>query len=273
MNMRRMASALVCCLVCLLTFTGCAGKQQPAAVSGGSSAATKTIVVGYESYPPLCYLNEDGDPAGIDMDIATEAFHRMGYRPIFKPINWLKKDKLLASGKIDCIWCCFSMDGREDSYTWAGPYLRSDEVVAVMPNSSITSLSDLTDKVVAVAATTEPARVLLNDLNPNVRDVKTVYSLQDYTLLYPALGKGYVDAIATHRAALKQYMEDYGTKFRILDDPLLSCNVGVAFAKDTTSSVPAKLDRVLKKMNREGAIKKIVARYVDDPDDYLVGAK
>lgn len=37
------------------------------------------IVVGSDSYPPYIYLNNDGVPTGIDVEIATEAFRRMGY--------------------------------------------------------------------------------------------------------------------------------------------------------------------------------------------------
>ena len=36
------------------------------------------IVVGSDSYPPYIYLNNDGVPTGIDVEIATEAFRRMG---------------------------------------------------------------------------------------------------------------------------------------------------------------------------------------------------
>ena len=41
------------------------------------------IVVGSDSYPPYIYLNNDGVPTGIDVEIATEAFRRMGYAARF----------------------------------------------------------------------------------------------------------------------------------------------------------------------------------------------
>ena len=36
------------------------------------------ITLGSDSYPPYNYLNEDGIPTGIDVELATEAFKRMG---------------------------------------------------------------------------------------------------------------------------------------------------------------------------------------------------
>ena len=74
------------------------------------------IVVGSDSYPPYIYLNNDGVPTGIDVEIATEAFRRMGYAARFETINWEQKTNLVESGAIDCIWGCFSMDGREEGY-------------------------------------------------------------------------------------------------------------------------------------------------------------
>ena len=38
------------------------------------------ITIGSDNYPPYNYLNEDGVPTGIDVELATEAFKRMGYQ-------------------------------------------------------------------------------------------------------------------------------------------------------------------------------------------------
>ena len=57
------------------------------------------------------YLNEDGIPTGIDVELATEAFRRMGYQVEVIQINWEKKKELVESGEIDCIMGCFSMEG------------------------------------------------------------------------------------------------------------------------------------------------------------------
>ena len=61
----------------------------------------------------------------------------MGYRAEFTTIDWEQKTKLVDNGEIDCIWDCFSMDGRENDYQWAGPYLVSRQVIAVSAQSSI----------------------------------------------------------------------------------------------------------------------------------------
>ena len=49
------------------------------------------ITLGSDSYPPYNYLNEDGVPTGIDVELATEAFNRMGYQVDVVRINWEEK--------------------------------------------------------------------------------------------------------------------------------------------------------------------------------------
>ena len=63
---------------------------------GGTDAMDSNlpqILVGSDTYPPYIYLNNDGIPAGIDVEIATEAFRRMGYAARFESIDWEQKNK------------------------------------------------------------------------------------------------------------------------------------------------------------------------------------
>ena len=126
------------------------------------------IIVGSDTYPPYIYLNNDGVPTGIDVEIATEAFRRMGYAARFETIDWEQKTNLVESGAIDCIWGCFSMQGREEMYRWAGPYMVSRQVVAVDADSNIRSLSDLAGKTIAVQSTGKPEELFSQRLRPAV---------------------------------------------------------------------------------------------------------
>ena len=75
------------------------------------------------------------------------------------------KDKDLENKEIDCLWGRFSMDGRENDYKWAGPYMVSRQVVAVNKNSNIKKLSDLSGKVIAVQASTKPEDIFLDRMS------------------------------------------------------------------------------------------------------------
>ena len=193
-----------------------------------------------------------------------EAFRRMGYRAEFTTIDWEKKTELVDSGEIDCIWDCFSMEGRENDYQWAGPYLVSRQVVAVDAQSGIETMSDLAGKTIAVQATGKPEAIFLRG-GADVPAFRNIISLADRGVQYAMLDCGYVDAIAAHEEAIRQYMKDYGANFRILDEPLLVTGIGVAFSKNDTRGLAAQLNEVFEQMREDGSMEKLVGKYLDDP--------
>ena len=150
----------------------------------------------------------------------------------------------MENDTIDCIWGSFSMDGREEEYQWAGPYLHSRQVVAVRSDSDIRTLQDLADKVVAVQSTTKPEELFLNAEQNGLPRLRRLYSLQNRDLLYTTLLKGYADALAAHESAIRQFMKDYSVEYRILDEPLMTARLGVAFAKERGDDLPQQLTEV-----------------------------
>lgn len=258
-------AVLVLCAVLL-----CACGKMPTAQTD-STAGWPVIVVGVDNYPPFNYLDKDGTPTGVDIELATEAFRRLGYRARFVTINWEEKKTLVENGTIDCIWSSFSMNGREDEYTWAGPYLRSRQVVAVRTGSSIHHLQDLEDKTLVVQSTTKPEELFLNAEANGLPKLRALYSLQDRELIYTTLIKGYADALAAHESAIEQFMKDYSVQYRILDEPLMTADLGVAFAKDRSDDLPQRLTDTFAQMLADGTTREIISRYLDEPDHYLDG--
>lgn len=139
-----MRSCLVCvAAVAFTAFSGCGDQDRSAETE---TADLPQIVVGSDDYPPYNFEDVNGRPTGIDVELAREAFGRMGYEAVFAYINWEEKKELVEYGDIDCIWGSFTIDGREEEYNWAGPYMISRQVVAVNEDSDIYSLSDLKGK-------------------------------------------------------------------------------------------------------------------------------
>ena len=239
---------------------------------GGTDAKNSglpQILIGSDTYPPYIYLNNDGTPAGIDVEIATEAFRRMGYAARFEVIDWEQKTALVESGAIDCIWGCFSMQGRETLYRWAGPYMVSRQVVAVNADSSIQSLSDLAGKTVMVQSTSKPEGIFLSGSDPRIPQTVEVFSIEDRSVQYAMLACGYVDAIAAHETAILQYMKDNNAVFRILEEPLLVTGLGVAFAKNDSRGLDHQLNDTFAQMRADGTLERIVGKYLEHASQYL----
>lgn len=159
------------------------------------------LVIGSDNYEPYFYLDENGAYAGIDVEIATAACERLGWTASFQKINWQEKDALLERGDVDCLWGSFSMNGREDCYRWAGPYMYSRQVVIVQASSDIYGLGDLNGKRIAVQTSSKPEELFLKHQVPGVEQVDSVYCFADTVDVFAALDKSYVDACAGHETA------------------------------------------------------------------------
>lgn len=259
-----MVLGAVCCLV--LALGSCGGQTE---TETASHSDLPVILVGSDNYPPFHYEDANGQPTGIDVDLAKEAFRRMGYQAVFVTIDWEDKKDLVERGEIDCIWGSFSSDGREDQYLWTEPYLYSRQVVAVRQDSDIQTLADLAGKRVAVQSTTKPEELFLSHTDPRIPRVAEVFSLQDRELIYPYLSKGYADALAAHETAILQCMSDYSLDYRILDEPLLTVGLGVAFARTDQRGLDKELSRTFEEMRADGSLEQIVGRYLDEPQRLL----
>ena len=122
-----------------------------AAAEGTVKTPSGKFTVGFDQeFPPMGFVGDDGQFTGFDLDLAKEVASRLGLEFVPQPINWDAKDMELDSGNIDCIWNGFTMQGREDAYTWVGPYMANNQVFVVTADSDITSKADLAGKAVEV---------------------------------------------------------------------------------------------------------------------------
>lgn len=265
---RAAGRAVAVCMTAALVVL-CSGCESTKEAVKPSEKALTHIVVGSDNYPPYNYEDADGKATGIDVDLAKEAFSRIGYEPEFRYIDWEEKKELLENGDIDCIWGSYSIEGREDQYHWTSPYMKSYQVVAVRDDSDINTLADLKGKNVAVQSTTKPEEIFLSHADARIPQVKEVFSLQNRELIYTFLSKGYADAIAAHKTAIIQCMNDYDLNFRILDEPLLMVGLGVAFAKSDTRGIEKKLSAAFLEMQKDGSCQKIIGKYLEHPEEYL----
>ena len=72
---KRMTVAILLVGILAATLAGCKNTN-----ISKNETEKPVITLGSDSYPPYNYLNEDGIPTGIDVELATEAFKRMGYQ-------------------------------------------------------------------------------------------------------------------------------------------------------------------------------------------------
>ena len=255
-------------LVGSLVLGGCGEKKEKAADS-----ELPELVIGMDYFEPYSYQTSDGEYKGVDVELAEEALQRLGYQPKFENIIWEDKDELRADGTIDCLWSSYSMNGREDKYQWAGPYLYSRQMVVVKAESEIQTLQDLKGKRVAVQATTKAEDLFLHNIASDLPQMEQVNCFSTTNELYAALRKNYVDAIAGHEAMLGSLVKDGKGIYRMLEESPYKSELGIAFKKETHRELAADLTETLKEMQDEGVTEEIVTKYGLDADKILPGGE
>ena len=231
-----------------------------------TTADDNTFVVGFDAeFPPYGYKNDDGEYVGFDLDLAQEVCDRNGWILKKQPIEWNSKDMELNSGSISCIWNGFTMNGREDAYTWTTPYVDNSQVVVVRKDSGITQLTDLSGKVVAVQADSSALAALTGEdaSEENKALAETFKELQqvgDYNSAFMNLESGAVNAICMDIGVANYEIESRGDKFVMLEDRLSSEEYGIGFKLGNTE-LRDKVQATLLDMLADGTFEEIAEKW------------
>lgn len=251
MGFKKIFAVVVACAAALTMLAGC---------SRGSGK--KTFTIGFDQdFPPYGYVDENGEFTGFDIELATEAAKRMGMEIKLQPIDWDTKELELSSGAIDCIWNGFTMNGREDDYTWTTPYMDNSQIIVVKKDSGITKQADLAGKIVT-AQTDSAALNALNgeDYTELTSSFKELLTCAQYNTAFMDLEAGAVDAIAMDIGVAKYQIEGKEDMYMILDEPLVEEQYGVGFLKGNTI-MRDKVQKALEEMVADGTFKTISEKW------------
>lgn len=236
--------------------------SEDSSTEAASEAGTETVtaggtfIVGFDQdFPPMGYIGDDGEYTGFDLTLAKEVAARLGLEFVPQPIAWDSKDMELESGNIDCIWNGFTMNGREDNYTWTEAYMNNEQVFVVLADSDIQMVSDLTGKVVAVQVDSS-AEAALKDDPDLVAKFGTLQTVPDYNTALQDLQMGAVDAVAMDSIVAGFQIEQRGDGFRWLDETLAAEQYGVGFKKGNTE-LRDQVQKTLEEMAADGTLAKI----------------
>ena len=260
-------------LVAALALSACGAS--PAASDQGSAGSSSadangeitTLTVGFDqAYPPYGYVGDDGEFTGLDLELAAEVAKRNDWGLKLEPIDWDAKDTLLNSGAITCIWNGFTMEGREDDYTFSDPYMLNAQVVVVRADSGIESFEDLAGKTVITQVDSAAEEVLNGDMADLTATFASLETIGDYNTAFMQLESGAVDAVACDLSIAQYQLADKDT-YKQLDEQLSTEHYAVGFKKGDTA-LAEKVTETLKEMDEDGFVKELCDKYADDGVSY-----
>ena len=272
-NMKKKLLGLVACVATLALsgalLAGCSGSGDK---TGGDSADGKeTLTVGFDqSYPPYGFVGDDGKFTGFDLDLAQAVCDKNGWELKLSAIDWDAKDALLAQGNINCIWNGFTIEGRENDYSFSGNYMINAQVIVVKKDSGITDFTGLAGKAVITQTDSAAYEVLAGEDADKADVAATFASLEtigDYNTAFMQLESGAVDAVACDLSIAAYQLAAKPDAYAQLDEKLSEEHYAVGFKKgdDATAST---VTETLKAMDADGFVKDLCDKYADQGISY-----
>lgn len=255
-NVRRMM-AVAMILIMAMSIVACGSKNgKDGQKASDAKNDDKTFVVGFDQdFPPFGYVGDDGEFTGFDIEMAQECAKRMGQEIVLQPIDWDAKDMELESGTIDCIWNGFTINGREDQYTWTDAYMDNSQVVVVRADSGIETLADLEGKNVEVQKESS-AQSAIEDNEELMKTFGELRTVGEYNTAIMDLESGAVDAIAMDIFVAKDQIADKDGELIILDQQISTEQYAIGFKKGNTA-LRDQVQTTLMDMVKDGTFAKI----------------
>ena len=230
--------------------------------------AKDVITVGYTVVDPLNYNDADGKLVGFDTELAEKVFGDLGYRVVFKKIEWPQKYTELNGGNIQCIWNGFTSNSsdngtpRNQLVDFSYNYMTNVQcVVRLDTTEQVAELSDLTGKTVAYEQGSS-GDALVNTLNTDpdspVFSAKKKTSQMDAILEVKSGTAEYVvcDAVLAKSVAGKG---DFANV--VVDDIPVEGTEYYAIGFKKGSDLTAKVNAELEKLAESGFIADLAAKY------------
>lgn len=250
--MRKTVALMLCGVLAAGMLTGCGGKAEEG----------KTFTVGFDAeFPPYGYADENGEYTGFDLEMAQAVCDLEGWELVKQPVDWDAKDMELSSGAIDCIWNGFTMDGREDDYTWSDPYIDNSQVYVVAADSGISTPSDLAGKVVGVQKDSSALAALESEENAALlASFGELTQYADYNTAFMDLEAGGIDCLAMDIGVAAYQIESRGEGYVMLEERLASEKYAVGFLKGNTE-LRDQVQKDIYKLYEDGKVAELADKY------------
>jgi len=236
-------------------------------LGGGNSNQTandeNTFIVGFDAeFPPYGYKDASGNYTGFDLDLAKEVCERNNWTFKAQPIDWDAKDAELNSGTIDCIWNGFTIDGRENDYTWSNPYFDNKQIFVVKSAANIKNISDLKGKTVETQKDSSALAALKGDNKTIAGTFATLTEVADYNTAFMDLESGACDAVAMDIGVAEYDIKNKNNTddFQILNESITTEKYGVGFKKGN-DALKNQVQSTLDEMFKDGTVTKIAQKY------------
>ena len=256
----RSSGALLTVTVILVLFlTGCSGEEKSSDASLTKVLEKGELVLGFDAeFPPMGFIDEDGNYTGFDLDLAKEVCARLGVTLTPHPINWEDKEKDLNEGRIDCIWNGLSVNSeRQESMNLSDSYMENELIFVVNKGSSFKTVDDLKGKKVGTQSGSSTETALEeSEIYPDINVVKA----GDNVELFSMMENNEIDSVFLDSIFAYYYIAENNKDYYVLPSVMDTEEIAIGFRKGD-QALRDEVQKKLSEMKADGTLAKISEKW------------
>jgi len=254
--------------------SGCSGsgsdsETQSAASSGsGESTTVTTVKVGtFNAMPPYCYLDDDGNLTGYDVEVLRAIDERLPeYSFDIEGMDFEAMLIALESKTLDIASCQFvpTEERREKFLFPENYYCLSPLVLAVRADSGITSLDDMAGKKILTNPSSYEYTMLVNYNDQHPDKQIELYNVTDITTadMYKMVANGQVDGNLSYIGTFDELNSSLGLNLVRTDVVMVEDTYFMLNSDDQV--LCDAIDGVLAEMQSDGTLSELSTKYLGE---------
>lgn len=256
--MKKKIAMILTVTMFILTLAGCSNNTSSGNndSSGYKTPGVLTLAVD-DTFPPMEYRDSSNKLVGFEIDLGNAMGKKLGVKVKWVPTAWDGIMMGLKAKKYDAIMSTLCItDERKKQIDFSKSYFKLNEIIAVKAgNKSIKSKDDLIGKRVGCQIGSAN-QVTLNKIS-GIKEVKTYNKITD---AYTDLQSGRLDAVVTEGPIAAYYKKNNASFDALLNKPIASQDVGIAFAKGNTA-LNNKVQKALDQLKSDGTMSKLSIKW------------
>lgn len=274
-----MKKRLGCLLLAGLMVTGltaCGGETAGEGGSGATPDGVKKIVVGTgNGAAPFCYLDEDGNSIGYDIDVLKELDKRLPqYEFDIQAMDFSTLIVSIDSGSIDFLAHeLVQSDARKEKYLFPEEYYcLSPMCLAVRDDAGIKSMEDMAGKSMELNPSQYEYQMIEAYNAAHAGGEVNLIGVADQTTAdaYLKVSNGKVDASLTYKATFDSVIPQIGVTNLVTTDVVMCEDTYLMFPSDK-KELCDDINAALKEMKEDGTLSEISMKWYGEDVFTLYG--
>ncbi|PON01844.1 amino acid ABC transporter substrate-binding protein [Bacillus halotolerans] len=262
--MRTKAAVMTILFAVTTVLSACGGSQ----TTGAGEKEVQTITVGTGTqFPNICFINDDGDLTGYDVELVKEIDKRLpNYKFTFKTMEFSNLLVSLGQHKVDIV--AHQMEKSEEREK---KFLFNEvaynhfplKITVLQDNDTIHGIEDLKGKRVITSATSNGALVLKKWNEKHGDPFEIAYAGQGSNDAANQLQSGRADATISTPFAVDFQNKTSAIKEKTVGDALSNAKVYFMFNKNE-QTLRKNIDKALQEIIDDGTLKELSLKWLGD---------